>query len=257
MLWQLIRYVLLAAVRDRMIWGIIAISVLGACLSIFSGSAAIIEQSQFVVTYMAGGLRLLSLIGLVLFVVFFVRRSFDARDIEFLLTRPLSRRSFVLSHMTAFSILSVISGAFIALLVCVFTWKTGPHLGALMWATGVTIEYMIVANAAFFFAMVLGSPVTAGLSTLGFYVLARMTGSLLAIASHSATSGAHEAYHAAYFVTKVVATIVPRLDLMVQTSWLLYGGATWSDWIFSVTQGGVFLVLLGAATLVDLKRRQF
>ena len=68
---QLIRYVLLAAIRDRMLWGVVAVSLLGTCLSIFSGSAAIIEQDQFVVTYIGGGVRLLSLIGLVLFVVFY------------------------------------------------------------------------------------------------------------------------------------------------------------------------------------------
>lgn len=255
MIYRLVRYVLIAAVRDRMLWGVVAVSVLGACLSIFSGSVAIIEQDQFVIAYLGGGLRILSLIGLVLFVVFYTRRSFDSRDVEFLLTRPVSRTGFVLAHVVAFSLLSVAVGVLLSAIVLVFSWSAGMTGGAAMWAFGVTMEYILVANTAFFFSMVLSSPVTAGLGTLGFYVLARMMGNLLAIADLSSSQSS--LFHGLDYLMKIVAVIVPRLDLMAQTSWLIYGGASWSDWGFVLLQGGVFLVLIASATVIDLKRRQF
>lgn len=254
---QLVKYVLLAALRDRMLWGVFAISLLGTCLSIFSGSAAIIEQDQFVVSYMAGGVRILSLIGLVLFVVFYTRRSFDARDVEFLLTRPISRAKFVLSHVVGFSLLALISGAFLALLVLLMARHGDFHQGMALWAFGVSIEYVIVANTAFFFAMVLNSPVSAGISTLGFYVLSRMIGSLLAITGHIAMTEGAGFYKALSFAMNAVSFILPRLDLMAQTSWLIYGGVSFSEWSFVVLQGGIFLALIISATIIDLKRRQF
>ncbi len=254
---QLIRYVLLAAFRDRMLWGVVAISLLGTCLSLFSGSAAIIEQDQFVVTYMAGGIRILSLIGLVLFVVFFIRRSFDARDVEFLLTRPISRVSFVLSHVTAFAILSIMSAGFLALLLFFLVHGKNIHNGMMLWTFGVMLEYIIVSNAAFFFSMVLGSPVTAGLSTLGFYVLSRMMGGLMAISSHMEFGEHSVVYKSLSHAMDVVAVIVPRLDLMAQTSWLIYGDSQSSDWWFVLLQGVVFLSLVVSATIIDLKRKQF
>ncbi len=251
---HLIKYVLMAAMRDRMMWGIAVISILGACLSIFSGSAAIIEQGQFVMTYAAGGIRILTLIGLVLFVVFYVRRSFDARDVEFLLTRPISRLQFILSHAAAFSLLAVLSGAFLSLII--FALNRGQFSeGLALWSCGVAAEYILVANTAFFFALVLNSPVSSGLSTLGFYVLARMIGNLMAIAHANLASTV--LFKGLAYVMDMIAMVIPRLDLMAQTSWLIYGNHDWQSWAFICGQAILFLALILTAALIDLKRRQF
>lgn len=255
---HLIKYVLMAAMRDRMMWGIAVISILGACLSIFSGSAAIIEQGQFVMTYAAGGIRILTLIGLVLFVVFYVRRSFDARDVEFLLTRPISRLQFILSHAAAFSLLAVLSGAFLTLIIFALNrgqFSEGLAQGFALWSCGVAAEYILVANTAFFFALVLNSPVSSGLSTLGFYVLARMIGNLMAIAHANLSSTA--LFKGLAYVMDMIAMVIPRLDLMAQTSWLIYGNHDWQSWAFICGQAILFLALILTAALIDLKRRQF
>ncbi len=255
----LIRYILMAAIRDKLIWGVVAMSILGVCLSIFSGSAAIVEQGQFVISYMAGGLRIIVLLGLTLFTIFFVRRSFDARDVEFLLTRPISRASFVTSHILAFSILSILGGLFISAIVGVLSLHFGGASSVALWCFGMTFELMIVTNMAFFFAMVLTSPVTAGLATFGFYILARLMGQLLAIFHHTPIPNSIETYIMTGLgqVVNVIAIIVPRLDLLAQTSWLIYGGGVVSDWMFVVFQGLAFLSLIGVATSIDLRRRQF
>lgn len=248
----------MAAMRDRMMWGIAVISILGACLSIFSGSAAIIEQGQFVMTYAAGGIRILTLVGLVLFVVFYVRRSFDARDVEFLLTRPISRLQFILSHAAAFSLLAVLSGAFLTLIIFALNrgqFSEGLAQGFALWSCGVAAEYILVANTAFFFALVLNSPVSSGLSTLGFYVLARMIGNLMAIAHANLSSTT--LFKGLAYVMDMIAMVIPRLDLMAQTSWLIYGNHDWQSWAFICGQAILFLALILTAALIDLKRRQF
>jgi hypothetical protein len=255
----LIRYILMAAIRDKLLWGILAMSIVGVCLSIFSGSASIVEQGQFVITYMAGGLRIIALLGLALFTVFFVRRSFDSRDIEFLLTRPISRGQFVVSHVVALSCLTVLAGGFIALLVGGMALHYGATSSVFLWCLGITFEMMIVVNVAFFFAMVLSSPVTAGMATFGFYVLARMMGQLLTIMykNPSPVDAADYVFNGLSYVIGVISVFIPRLDLMAQTSWLIYGGGILSDWILIIIQGLVFVVLAGVATWIDLKRRQF
>jgi hypothetical protein len=252
----LMRYVLTAAFRDRLIWGVAIAVFLGVALSLFSASAAIMEQKQFVLVYAGGGIRLLVLFGLSLFVVFFVRRSFDSRDVEFLLTRPISRFSFVLSHAAAFSVLSALGGGVLIAAITALSWGGDMDWSSLMlWACGVTIEFILIANVAFFFAMVLSSPVTAGLATLGFYVLSRLMGQLLAIANHPAENFPGESLLKGSM--EVVSTIVPRLDLMAQTSWLIYGGASAENWAFLLVQGGLFWALVVGSTMVDLIRRQF
>jgi len=251
----IIAYVLKAALRDRLMLGLAVATILGACLSVLSSSFAIIEQDQFVIAYMAGGLRILALVALSLFTIFFVRRSFDSRDVEFLLTRPLSRASFVIAHAAAFSILALGAGVLLTVIVGAAALHKGMTGGIMLWSLGITFEYIIVVNTAFFFAMILTSPVTAGLATFGFYVLCRLMGQFLAIMGVAGSGGPlHNVMEGA---VKLISLATPRLDLLAQTSWLIYGGEKIEDWIFVPVQGVVFTALVVAATYLDLKRRQF
>ena len=254
----LVRYVLMAAVRDRLLWAMLIVSILGVCLSIFSASAAIIEQGQFVLTYMASGLRIILLMGLTLFTVFFVRRSFDSRDVEFLLTRPLSRRNFVFSQSLAFSLLALACGVFLSLVIAALSSRYEAIQGLFLWSFGVTFEFILIANVAFFFAMILSSPVSAGMATFGFYILARLMGQLLSIVHHGGAAGLPDIVGKTLgLIMQLISVFIPRLDLMAQTSWLIYGGGEINDWLFIVMQSAAFLALITLATYFDLKRRQF
>lgn len=252
----LVKYVLTAALRDRLLLSSVAVIILGICLSLFLASSAVIEQNQFALVYMGSGLRVLTLAGLVLFVVFFIRRSFDARDIEYLLSRPVSRISLILSNAAAFSLLAIGAGVFLTLILGGMAWRgSGEVSGVLLWSAGITGEFIIMVNVALFFAMVLSSPVTAGMAALGFYILARMMGELLGITVNPPFHFAGD--QTLMTVMKVVSVAVPRLDLMAQTSWLVYGTGGLSDYFFIICQALAFLILILTASLIDLVRRQF
>jgi hypothetical protein len=251
----LVKYVLTAAIRDRLLMAVAAIVGLGVCLSLFSASSAVVEQDQFAVVYTASSLRVLGLVGLVLFVVFFIRRSFDARDIEYLLSRPVSRASLILSNACAFSLLALGAGGILALIVGTMAWKSGHTDGVILWTAGVTAEYILIVNVALFFSMVLSSPVTSGMAVLGFYVLARLMGQLLGII-HS-PSFHFPGIEILNGILQMVSMFIPRLDMMTQTSWLIYGTDSVSDYAFIMLQTVVFLVLVLSAALIDLVRRQF
>src|SRR5690606_31788983 len=103
--------------------------------------------------------------GRVRFIVFYTRRAFDSREVEFLLSRPISRVSFVLSHALAVSMLALFIGAVVGAAVFV----TGPSLwgqGGWLWLFGVMTELVIMANAAFFFAMVISSAVGSAMAVM-------------------------------------------------------------------------------------------
>lgn len=251
----LVKYVLTAAVRDRLLMAVLGIVVLGLCLSLFSASSAIVEKGQFAVVYTASSLRFLVLAGLVLFVVFFVRRSFDARDIEYLLSRPVSRTTLILSNSVAFSILALGAGGVLAAVMALIAINSGQPEGLMLWLAGVTCEYVIVVNVAFFFSMVLTSPTAAGLGVVGFYALGRLMGDLLGIV-HSPTLF-FPGLEIVNGAMKMVSMIIPRLDLMTQTSWLIYGVNDLQNYGLILLQTFVFLCLTLVAALVDLLRRQF
>ncbi len=252
MSYPLIKYVLMAALRDKLIISLLVLLALGCSLAVFMGSSAVIEPDKFTIVFAAGGLRFTGVLGLVLFVVFFVRRSFDGKDVEFILSRPVSRAAFLLSYAAAFSILALILSFMIGL--CVYA--VGPHLfgsGHLIWLASIIVENIIMVTAALFFSMYLGSAASAAMATMAFYVLGRMMGQLLGIVD----SGLVVDTGPMAMAVQLVSIVTPRLDLLGQTSWLVYGSADGVGIWFVAFQGLLFCSLLLLAALLDFVKRQF
>lgn len=268
----LVRFVLTAAMRDRLMITLLVMIALGASLATFLGGASVTEESSFALVFGAGGLRFLGVIGIVLFVCFYMRRSFETKEVEFLLSRPISRMTFLFSHALAFMTLSlVVTGAVTAAVF--FLGK--PNLGGLVaWGVSIGAELSIMAVTALFFSLVLSSAAGSALATLGIYVLSRMIGVLIGIAS----IGADNAFFLVLNkVMDVISVIVPRMDLMGQTSWLVYGvegsgsigfltrAGSYAHTLvstlgmtgFTLLQGGLFIGLLLAAAAYDFARREF
>ncbi|MCE7886328.1 MAG: hypothetical protein DYH13_02335 [Alphaproteobacteria bacterium PRO2] len=248
----LVFYVLTAALRDRLVMAMIITLVLGTSLAVFLGSAAIAEKQQFSLVFAGAGLRLAGILSLVLFTVFFIRRSFDARDVDFILSRPVSRMEFLLSYAIGLSLLAL--GMAAAQTLCLYI--LGPNLfgpGHLWWAISLAAENIIMVNVALFFSMILSSAATAATAAAGFYILARLMGQLLGIVD--AFGKPSFIYDLMEYVLQGISAVMPRLDLMAQTSWLVYGQAGPLDFI--LVQGAIFTVMIITAALIDLVRRQF
>ena len=249
----LIQYVLKAAIRDKLIIAMLLLIALTVSMSIFMASSAISEQDQFLAVYASGSLRVLSILGLVVFTAFFVRRSFDSKDVEFLLSRPISRTKFVLSYASAFSILAMI----ISISCGLALYGISPNLvmnALALWTFSIVIEAIIMVNITFAFAMMFSSAATIVLASLAFYMLARMMGQILGILE-SGTAG--PVMDGVQMIMNIVSSITPRLDLMGQTSWLVYGIGEGISFSFVVAQGAVFLALVLIVALIDLILRQF
>jgi hypothetical protein len=254
MSWPLVKYVLTAAVRDKLVISLIIMLLVGASLSVFLGSGAITEQDRFALVFAGAGLRLIGVFGLVLFVVFMMRRSFESKDVEFLLSRPVGRVEFLLSYAGAFSLLAVGVGAAQGASLYII----GPHLfdqSDLLWVASIMAENIIMVNVALFFAMILSSAATAAMATFGFYVLSRMMGQILGIID--APQRTHINLDFLEYIMQAISAVMPRLDLLGQTSWLLYGPGDDVGMSFVLLQGAVFTLLVLAAALIDLVRRQF
>lgn len=255
---NLILYVLTAALRDKVFISFALMAAIGVSLSIFLGSSAVLEKDQFSAVFAASGLRFASVLALILFVVFYVRRSFETRDVEYMLTKPVSRMGFVLSHTIAFIILCVFATAIVSVSLYVMipsaTAGVGSMVGYAYWCLSLLIELCIMTSVALFFALVLNSAVSASLITIAFYVLARLMGQILGIIESAGQTGIYQVLEQ---VMLMISMFIPRLDLMGQSSWLLYGLDESINLIFILGQGAIFCLLIFAATMVDFVRKQF
>ncbi|HEY8191217.1 MAG TPA: hypothetical protein VIG74_02240 [Alphaproteobacteria bacterium] len=250
----LVPYVLTAALRDRLVISSLALVAIVASLAVFIGSSAVMEKSAFAVVFAAGALRVTGVAALVLFVVFYMRRAFDTKDVEYLLARPVSRLSFLLSHGAAFSLVAVLMTLIVVIAVGLLLPQGADISALILWGAGVMVEFVIAVNVALFFSMVLTSAVGGVLASAGLYVLARLMGELLGIL---ATAEPLPGYAFLAGVMKMISLVVPRLDLLAQTSWLIYGAGNDVGYSFIFAQGALYTALLLAASYIDLRRRQF
>lgn len=249
----LIYYVLMAAMRDRLILSLILFMTVGTCVAIFIGSSAVIEADQFALVFASTGLRLAGMMGLVLFAVFYVRRAFETKDIDFLLSRPVSRSCFIVSHAVAFSILAIGVALFAELALLLLASRNIIIDGHVLWMLSLMVEFVIMINVALFFSMVLSSAASAAMAVAGLYILGRMMGQILGIIDEGLRVANFEIMSG---VMQVVSLIVPRLDLMAQTTWLVYGpGGDGPGMVLA--QGVAYTLLLIVAATIDLRRREF
>lgn len=268
----IIKFVLTAAMRDKLVTTFLLLLIVASSLSVFLGSATITEQEQFSMVYAAGGMRFLGALCVILFTCFYVRRAYESKEVEFLLSRPISRLTYVLSHAAAFALLSLA----IAIVIAAVIFATGqPDVtGWLLWSFSLCVEFVILSIIALFFSMVLTSAAGAALACLAVYALARMMGIILGI---SAVPVDNTLMLLLGYVVELISIFIPRLDLMGQTSWLVYGGEALqgyeadyfaSDWSravveklgtiwFIVLQGVVFSTFLIVCTAYDFVRKQF
>lgn len=252
---HLIQYVLLGAIRDRLVLSILILMAMGASLSIFLGSSAIIEKDQFTVVFASGGLRVANVVGLILFIVFFIRKSFETKDIEFLLSRPIGRLTLVGSYFTAFTLIAIVLGLLTGALVSAIS----PNMitnGHILWTLSICAENIIMVSVAFFFSMVLTSAASAAMAVLGFYILCRMMGQILGITGVTQIS-TDKSSEIMEYIVETISIFLPRLDLMGQTSWLVYGADGTIGAGFILMQSAIFSTLIIGACMFDLSRRQF
>ncbi len=159
----------------------------------------------------------------------------------------------ILSYFIAFSILCI----FISFAVGLCVYVVSPHLFSyahLVWIFSVAVENIIMVSVSLFFSMYISSAASAAMVTLGFYALARMMGQLIGIIdSPMVDSGGGLA-----MALQLVSVVTPRLDLLGQSSWLLYGLSHDGFGLLQILlQGIVFCALVLCAACYDFSRRAF
>lgn len=251
--WSLFRYILMAARRDRFFISVFFLLVITISLAVFFGSSVVTEQDRFATTVAAFGFRLFGVTALVLFTVSHIRRSFESRDIDYLLSRPIGRIKFVLTHAAGFSCLALIAAVLLGG-TTVLLESINMHQGILLWWISIAAEFVIMVNVAMFFSFVIGSTTACMAAVFSFYLLARLMGEILGILQKGADGPVM------MFLSKLMELIsifIPRLDLLGQTKWVLYGVPSEVSVGFILAHASIFLSLIIGATVIDLHRRQF
>lgn len=252
----IIRYTLITALRDWLFVGLFVVLSVAIAISMFLASTALVEQQQMAIAYAAGTSRLIVIGGLIVFVSFHVRRLFDNREIEVILSRPISRARFVIAYWLGFLMLGIIVALPLILALALFTRP--DMVGLAYWGSSLILEIALVMAFTLVSALILRSSVTSVFSSFGFYALARMMGFFTAtIHTPFAVTNSMDFNRIMQFVLELISMLLPRLDLFGETRWLVYGMQHMEHiWVY-VVQSAVYIPLLLAIAIFDFQRKQF
>jgi hypothetical protein len=125
-----------------------------------------------------------------------------------------------------------------------------------LWGASLACEAALVAAAALFFAMTLAQVVPAIAATVGLYLLARSIAAIQAIAAGPLAADSL-ATRLAGFAVDGVALLLPRLDAVTRTEWLLYEVPSADAYALALGGLALYGVLLVGAGLFDFHRRNF
>lgn len=248
-----VRYILITALRDWLFIGLIVGVLFATMISATLGGTAFLEEKEMTISFAAGSARLILMIGMIVFVCFHIRNAFDTKEIDVILSRPISRSNLVIAYWLGFSFVAfLIAIPVVAIIgfIGVLNWA-----GFLGWSLSLLLEALLVIALALFSAFALKSAVASVLACMGFYVLSRMMAFFVATAQSGMFND--EKFIVLKYILVAISTIVPRLDLFCKTEWLVYGFDTQQDWIVFVVQIGIFVPILLLASVADFRRKQF
>lgn len=253
---SIIRYTIITALRDWLLLGLILMIVAAYGMSVFMGSTALVEQQEMALAYFAGSSRIIMVIGMVVFVCFHVRRLFDNREIELLLSKPISKIKFIIAYWLG---LSLISFVVIAPVILIFmSLFKASSFGLFLWTSSVLCEIFLIIGFAMLASLIMRSAVSAVMSSFAFYLVCRLMGffSAALMADHNMLASGTIGHYMSYII-KPISVMVPRLDLFAKSSWLIYGTEPGTDiWVYPV-QTFVFAGVILSIAIFDFLRKEF
>jgi len=249
---SLARTTLLEAVRNRLVWLTVVIVVIAFGLAQFLNQVAITESREIQTALLAAPLRVAAVFMVAVFVITSMVRESNDKVTELLLSLPVPRSAYFFGKLAGYSMVCVILAVLSALPLALFA----NAQGLVVWTVSLICELLIVTATSLFCVLSFAQVVPAFAAVAGFYLLSRSMAAMQVIAGaplHDATL----ADRVVNAVVGLIALILPGLDGMTQTTWLLGPTPTVGTLGSVVGQAGLYLVLICSAALFDLYRKNF
>jgi len=248
----LARLVLIEARRGALPWLALAAVAASLALAAFLSQVALTESRALQLAIVASAARACAVFFLAAHVASSLVRELSDKGLELMLSLPLPRSAQYLGRLAGFSA----CGAALAVVLAAPLLLWAPPAAVVLWGLSLALECALVAAAALFFTMSLGQLVAGLSATAGLYVLSRTIASVQAIAS-SPLAEDSTAHDIARWAVDAVALLLPRLDSVTRTEWLLYGAPSLQAYAAAIAGLLAYIALLAAAGLFDFHRESF
>jgi hypothetical protein len=214
----------------------------------------LVEKQQTTSVFIVGSSRIILTIGMILFVCLSTNRAFENKEVEFILSKAISRQQFVLAYLLGFIITSLL--IFIPLALAIFLISNSDKIGLLIWLATLLLENFLVIIFALLVSLILKNSFSAIMASFAFYIISRLMG-MFVMAIEFPKNIILIKNNFLGIILKVFSVFFPRLDLFAQSSWLIYGFRDFSQLSVILIQFLIYFLLLIFMTFHDFKKKQF
>jgi len=250
---SLARITVLEAVRNRLAWLAAIAIVMAFGLAQFLNQVAIAESREIQSAMLAALLRVAAVFIAAAFVVTSMVREWNDKATELLLSLPVPRSTYFFGKFAGYAALALILAPLMALPLVLVS----RHGGLVLWTLSLFCELLIVTAVSMFCVLSLTQVVPAFVAVAGFYMLSRSMAAIQIIAG-APLQEPTLADRIGNTIVDLIAYVLPALDRMTQTSWLMEPGPVSLGAVGTVlVQTALYVVLICAASLFDLYRKNF
>lgn len=199
-IWAIARNTFREAIRDRILYGLLAFALLMIGSSLALASLSVGQQDRITRDL---GLAAISLIGMLMAVflgITLLSKEVDRRTVYTILSKPVRRYDLVLGKYLGLSTTVAVNVAIMGAGLCLLTLAQG------WWTANLTVaiylillELLVVIAIATLFST-FTTPTLSAIFTLGFFVLGHLTGSLQAITQQAASAAVRFAGEFLYYL---------------------------------------------------------
>ncbi len=247
------RYTLVEALRNRLLWLALILVAAGLAFTQFLQQVSITESNQIQTALLAALLRAGAVFMLAAFVVTSMVREFNDKVMELILSRPIRRSSYFFGKLAGYGAVALALALIFSLPLVLFA----PAAQVALWGLSLACELLIVTALALFCVLSLTQVMSALAAVAGFYLLARSISALQVMAANPLSDSLGMGQQLVNFIVDAIAFLLPGLDRMTQTGWLIYGGPSPAEIMQVLAQTAVYALLLCGAALFDLQRKNF
>ena len=247
------RYTLLEALRTRFpIMVLVAVALL-LLISFFVEALAVTESARFQASVYAAGMRLAGVFIAALYVLVSIARELNDKGFDIVLALDLPRAHYVLGKLLGFLALAAVV-AVVAGLPLLFL---APWEAVLQWVASLTLELAIVVALALFCMLTFSQLVPAASFVAAFYLLARSITSIRLMGAYPLAGAESLSHQVMSTLVEALALVTPAFDQWTQTAWLVNQPAAWPALLAIGWQSVIYVLLLAAAAMFDLYRKNF
>lgn len=195
--------------------------------------------------------RIMVVLILAIYICNNIAAEFNEKRAELFLSLPMPRTGYLLGKLLGYLVAAVILSSIIGIVALLYA----APLAALHWWLSLLLELGIVICLCIFFSFSFRSSTVSIGCVLAFYMLARSMGALLLISGSNIVQTGTLAIQLMESLLGLIALLLPDLWRFASSDWLVYGTGDFSAIGINIVQAIIYMLLISAAALFDLYRK--